>query len=256
MSERSRRPVPVSAPPRVRDLLGQAPDGPVPVVHRGDRAVYVEIGGRCVGVVAPGAAEVPCALRAREPGDPGWWRGDAAVDSGVLHVAGSAFPVGRVVDVRVPALVPGARSDGTAAALLGRPPAALSGLGTEPPEAMDPPTVAGLVGRGDGLTPLGDDILCGWLATHRAAGAATTEVDVAVRARLHRTTLLSGTLLDCALHGEVLPGFGRYLAALGTAHEQTRAADLLRLGHSSGAGLLYGAALALAALDLAGRRAA
>ena len=41
----------------------------------------------------------------------------------------------------------------------------------------------------------------------------------AVRAVLDRTTLLSATLLDCALHGEVLPEFAAYLAALGTPAE-------------------------------------
>ena len=40
-----------------------------------------------------------------------------------------------------------------------------------------------------GLTPLGDDLLCGWIATHRAAGVPTPEIDRAVRAGLHRTTL-------------------------------------------------------------------
>ncbi len=46
--------IPVSAPPRVRALLRSAPDGAVPLVHRGRDAVYVEIGGRCVGVVSIG----------------------------------------------------------------------------------------------------------------------------------------------------------------------------------------------------------
>ena len=65
-----------------------------------------------------------------------------------------------------------------------------------------------MLGRGDGLTPLGDDVLCGWLALHRAAGVPTPDVDAEVRAEhLHRTTLLSATLLDCALHGEVMPEF-------------------------------------------------
>ena len=38
--------------------------------------------------------------------------------------------------------------------------------------ASTPADVAALLGRGDGLTPYGDDVLCGWLAVHRAAGVA------------------------------------------------------------------------------------
>ena len=41
----------------------------------------------------------------------------------------------------------------------------------------------------------------------------------AVRDVLDRTTVLSATLIDCALHGEVLPEFAAYLAALGTPAE-------------------------------------
>ncbi|HEY0952009.1 hypothetical protein, partial [Nocardioides sp.] len=56
--------IPVSAPVRVRTWLRSAPDGPVPVLHRGRDAVYVEVTGRCVGVVGRRATAVPCALRA------------------------------------------------------------------------------------------------------------------------------------------------------------------------------------------------
>ena len=44
-----------------------------------------------------------------------------------------------------------------------------------------------------------------------------------MRAALDRTTLLSATLLDCALHGEVLPEFAAYVAALGTPAEHDAA---------------------------------
>jgi hypothetical protein len=116
---------------------------------------------------------------------------------------------------------------------------------------MTAATVGQLLGRGPGLTPLGDDVLCGWIATHRAAGVPTPEIDSAVRAGLHRTTLLSATLLDCALHGEVLPELGRFLRAVGTDAEPDRAVDLRAVGGTSGAGLLQGARLALDDLVLA-----
>jgi hypothetical protein len=121
------------------------------------------------------------------------------------------------------------------------PQAAAAGL--VPP--LDHARVDRLIGAGDGLTPFGDDVLCGWLATHRAAGVATPGVDAAVRAGMRRTTLLAATLLDCAMHGEVLPQMGHYLRAVGTPDERRAAADLRAIGGSSGEGLLLGACLAL-----------
>ncbi len=98
-------------------------------------------------------------------------------------------------------------------------------------------------------------MLCGWLAVHRAAGVATDAVDAEVRAGLDRTTMLSATLLDCALHGEVIPEFAAYVASLGTSAAPARAA-LTKVGHSSGRGLLAGARLALHRLGHEGTTAA
>ena len=212
--------IPVSAPRRVRDRLLRTPDGPVPVLHRGPHALYLDLDGRCLGVVAASAVQVPCALRTRLPVLPA--AAEARVEAGVLHLDGVPLRVGRICDAAVPAL----ERD------------ALGPLGA---------AVADLVGAGDGLTPYGDDVLCGWLAVHRATGRATPSVDAAVRDRLDRTTSLSAALLDCALHGEVIPEFAAYVAALGTADEGPATATLRAVGHSSGAGLLQGAQWALAA---------
>jgi hypothetical protein len=233
--------IPVSAPPRVRAQLRDAPDGPATVLHRGRHAVYVEVGGRCVGVVGAEATAVPCALRLRTS-DLGEIRGDQAyLREGVLHLDGTPLGIGRIVDVRVPPL-PDTAGSVTAQAL---PPAAVTEFVGYVPAAPGPADVARVVGRGDGLTPLGDDVLCGWLAMHRAARIDTPEIDAAVRAHLDRTTLLSATLLDCAIHGEVIPEFAAYVASLGTAAEHDRAATLAAVGHTSGSGMLYGARLAL-----------
>lgn len=216
------RVIPVSAPPRVRSWLRSAPDGVLRVLHRGADAAYVELGGRCVGLLGRHAVPVPCGLRSELSRVE---VGEAALVGGRLHVDGEPVLVGRLVDVRVPRLRVAA---------------------TRPAPAPDEVRT---VGRGDGLTPYDDDVLCGWLAVHRAAGLATPEVDDAVRAQSHRTTLLSATLLECATHGEVLPQFAAWLAARGTAEEQAAAATLGAVGHSSGRGLLAGARLALAHLD-------
>jgi hypothetical protein len=224
----------VSAPPRVRQRLLGAPDGSVPVLHRGRHAVYVDLGGWCVGVLAAGATAVPCALRTTHVELP--FAGERAdVRAGVLLLDGEAVVPGRLVDVSVPPLP------------------ALPW--TAPPHRpLDVASVRTMVGAGDGLTPYSDDVLCGWLAVHRAAGVATPEVDAAVRSVLDRTTMLSATLLDCAMHGEVIPEFAAWVGSLGSPTETEAAATLARVGHTSGAGLLEGGRRALG--DLAARSAA
>lgn len=218
----------VSAPPRVRSRVLRATDGPVPVLHRGRHAVYVDVAGWCVGVVSARATAVPCAFRTALDELP--FAGEQAqVRDGVLLVDGVALVPGRIVDVSVPRL--------TARSTLAAP---------EP--ALDAATARGMVGAGDGLTPYADDVLCGWLAVHRAAAVATPGVDEAVRSALHRTTRLSATLLDCALRGEVVPEFATWLASVGTGAEADRAEALAGVGHTSGAGLLEGGRRALASL--------
>ena len=210
--------IPVSAPVRVASLLRSVGDAAAPVLHRGPDAVYLEVAGRCVGVVGTRATAVPCALRTTLSVLPDVAR--ASVRDGVLHLGETPLAIGRLVDVRAPRLL--------ARGAAGR---------------ID---AAALVGRGDGLTPYGDDVLCGWLAVHRAAGLATPEADAAVRALAATTTRLSATLLDCAMHGEVIAEFAAWLSAWGTPEEDARARELAGVGHSSGRGLLEGARRALA----------
>jgi len=253
--------VAVSAPPRVRDRLRAAPDGPRRVVHRGRHAAYVDLDGWCLGVVGRAAARVPNALRLATDDLAALEARSAHVAGGVLHLDGVALRIGRLVDVRLP------RTDALSVTPDRRRPeprhpedhpalpaevvalAEATGLAGRRAHPLGPDDVGRLVGRGGGLTPLGDDVLCGWLATHRAAGRDTEAVDAAVRSLAPRTTLLSATLLDCALHGEALPEFAAHLAAVGTAAEPSSAATLAAVGHTSGAGLLYGALLARTGLD-------
>lgn len=214
------RGLPVSAPPRVAARLRAAGDGPREVVHRGPDAVYVDLDGWCLGVVSRRATQVPCALRTRLDSLPPVRA--AHVDDGVLLLDGVPLVVGRLVGTEVPPL-PRALTSATA------------------------PDADLLVGSGPGLTPYGDDVLCGWLAVHRAAGVATPALDDAVRRLLARTTLLSATLLDCAMRGEVLPELAAWLRLLDTPGEPAAEAALHGVGGSSGAGLLEGARWALAA---------
>jgi hypothetical protein len=237
--------LPAAASSRVRDRLQRASDGPVRVLHRGPHSIYLALepstgSGRapwCVGVVGAAAARVPCGLHT--PSLAGIAGDSAEVVDGVLHLDGVPVRIGRVVDVTVPPLT-----------VLPHPVASV-----DAPDRPDHPDHAawagGLVGAGDGLTPYGDDVLCGWLAIHRAAGVPTPVMDAAARSLLDRTTLLSATLLDCAMHGEVLPEFGAWVAALGTAEEPAAAAAVEAIGHSSGRGLLAGARQGLAELAVA-----
>jgi hypothetical protein len=187
----------------------------VPLVHRGPDAVYVDVAGRCVGVVGTRATAVPCALRTTLGRLPDV--ATASVRGGVLHLGKLPVVVGRLVDVAVPRLP-------------------LTGT----PGAVE---VATLIGRGDGLTPYGDDVLCGWLAVTRAAGIETPEVDDRVRSLAATTTLLSATLLECAMAGEAVPEFVAWLAGTGPVEA------VERIGHSSGRGLVEGARLALTGLE-------
>jgi len=127
------------------------------------------------------------------------------------------------------------------------PPSRAAGLVAFAPR-IDPATVAVLVGSGGGLTPLGDDVVCGWLAAHRAAGVPTPEVDEAVRRLLPRTTTFSATLLECALAGEVADPVAAYLRSLGTPDADAARRGLESFGHSSGHGLAHGIDLALTEL--------
>jgi hypothetical protein len=209
----------VSAPPRVAARLRAAADRPLHIVHAGPDAVYVDLDGWCLGVVSTDATQVPCALRTRLDTLPEVR--SAHVGSGVLHLDGTPLRVGRICSVAAPRIEAGVV-----------------------PRGFD---VTAMVGAGDGLTPYGDDVLCGWLALHRAAGVETPDVDAEIRSLMSRTTLLSATLLDCAMRGEVLPEFAAYVATIGTSREADAARTLAAVGGSSGAGLLEGARWALAA---------
>ena len=191
------------------------------MVHRGAHAVYLDVAGWCVGVVDQHATQVPCALGTRTDDLAALAEGAAQLRDGVLHLSGVPLVIGRLRHVRVPTL-------------RWRP------HRSRPPSTMDAAAVAGLVGAGDGLTPRGDDVVCGWLALHRAAELPTPTVDETVRARMGHTTLLSATLLDCALHGEVVPEVAAYVTALGTVAQPAAEQDLLAVGHSTGSGLLEG----------------
>ena len=234
----TRATVQAAAGPRVAGLLS-GPLREVPVVHRGRDAVYVDLDGWCLGIVSGPATRVPCALAVAS---------SMALDgvtvtsvgAGAVHLDDVVVKVGRLVDTTVPQLhAPGPEAvqlldtcAETARAELGP---LVDHVATAPER---------LIGRGSGLTPLGDDVLAGWAAASYALGAPVTLPDAR-----GRTTLLSATLLDCAQRGEVLPEFRALVVALHRPGDRDALRDaavaLAEVGHTSGSGLLLGATLRL-----------
>ena len=110
--------------------------------------------------------------------------------------------------------------------------------------------VAGVLGRGPGLTPSGDDALAGALLVAHAVGAAPPFA-AAVRARLHATTAVSAALLDAAADGFAAGDVVSLVDAVLAGDEAAVAAALpavLAIGHSSGRDLVTGVAAAVEAL--------
>ena len=243
-------------------VLGQVAGLPRParILHSGPDAVYVELEGSCTGVLASGAVQVPCAIRTPLPTlpdvDP---EVEVTVGNGSLTLPGLVVHVTEIVDTTVPVLAPAAAALASAALREVTLRATAEVRAELPREAVDAlrrgnaEAVRALLGRGPGLTPLGDDVLGGWLATAvatRHAGLEEVRRAVALSAS-ERTTTLSATLLACAARGEVVPELRTLLAGLLTddAAQADRSIDkLLAVGETSGAGLLLGTVCALESL--------
>jgi hypothetical protein len=112
--------------------------------------------------------------------------------------------------------------------------------------------VQGLVGLGPGLTPAGDDALIGWLAGTALLGPdrRSEVLCQAVRARLARTTDVSGAHLEDALAAAFSEPLAQFANALvrDLAEAQRALADLAAVGATSG---LDAAAGLLAAVETA-----
>ena len=130
-------------------------------------------------------------------------------------------------------------------------------------------TAARMIGLGTGLTPSGDDFLCGLMAalwSTRREGESdarfVAELGAALASRLDATTVVSATFLECAIAGS----FCGALRALAAALARSRAGDrtaalraamdrLCSMGHSSGvdtaAGFLFGVSLQTACAERA-----
>lgn len=272
--------VAAAAPLWVRDHI----DGPRQqgfIVHSGLHAVYVAVtdgtAPRCVGVLSARSSFVPCGMRTTWPdlsvlllGGEATSPGDAVIiGGGTLEIGSTSVRIGRTVDASVPSLNLTAASVMARmlrSSLAGREASVRSELSSTSLDLLedgDPAAVAMLLGRGSGLTPVGDDVLAGWLAVTGAArpGPCSVALEVAETAD-QATTLLSATLLDRAGAGDVLPEFRQLLVQMGTQAARGTPGELgdtvervLAIGHTSGTGMLLGCLIALDHLTQTHRKA-
>jgi hypothetical protein len=234
--------------------LVEGPPVPATVLGVHAPALYLEVAGRVLPVLTSDAVPLATALRLAVPSgrvDWGVAAGDVVMVGGRLVVlpgcdiaAVRTWRPARVSEMGRSRARPGSRlsprleawsasgwlADGIRAVLSGR------GEG-----------VTLLLGRGQGLTPSGDDALAGILLVAHAVGGAEALAAV-VRSRLASTTAVSAALLDAAADGYAAPDVVALVDAALTGDDSTIARTLpavLAIGHTSGADLVAGIAGAL-----------
>jgi hypothetical protein len=229
-----------SAPARQRSLVDQPPI-PATVIGRFPTAVYLQVPASfgVLAVLTADAVALPCGLRlpvsSRElPLDR--LTGPVRVGDGSVRLGAVEIVPGRTVPVTVPILPAPPGGHVQAAERLLGPAHAVPG------DIDDPAVAITMLGRGDGLTPRGDDVLAGYLAVAAAYRLPADRLRALVRAEAaRRTTTLSAALLRHAAEGEAIPQVTALLHAL----RDGRALDsalrgLVAVGHTSGAALAAG----------------
>jgi hypothetical protein len=245
---------PLAASAAVAALV-TGPRRPVEVVAATPQAIYLATGDPklpALCLATPDAVRVPCALVTPVlPGD----AADGTVGLGALVLGSFTGRVARWWRPPRPRGLTAARLRAVAVQLASRVPVKpdpaaeaaredlIRGLTTGGP--LTGP-VHRLLGRGPGLTPLGDDVLAGALVTLGALGdpgfaRLGAVVDALAPAR---TTFVSAALLRHAARGECVPELAAVL-------DGGSPDALLRVGHTSGAGLALGV-LAIAEAVLGG----
>lgn len=208
-----------------------------------------------------GAVRLPCAMVVADPIAPLPVGTPAIVGQTTLRLPGCQVTAARWWTTRPPIVADPALC-AARAATAARPdlePALMAAVDRlavalhSAPAGLDD-AVRGLVGLGPGLTPAGDDVLCGSLVALYATGSsAGARLAAAVRRTrpFDRTTAVSAGLLAHATNGLGVPQLAALLTALGSPAGDAgavRAAsrELRTVGHTSGTAFLLGALLALA----------
>jgi hypothetical protein len=235
---------PLAASAAVAALV-TGPRRPVEVVAATPQAIYLATGDPelpALCLATPDAVRVPCALVTPAlPADPAggtvglgalvlgpftgrvarWWRPPRPCGLTADRLPAVAVQLAFRVPVKLDPAAEAVRED------------LIRGLATGGP--LTGP-VRRLLGRGPGLTPFGDDVLAGALVTLGALGdpgfaRLGAVVDALAPAR---TTFVSAALLRHAARGECVPELAAVL-------DGGSPGVLLRVGHTSGAGLALGA---------------
>jgi hypothetical protein len=232
------------------------------VVEAGPEAIYLDLEGSCIAVLAGRAVQVPLGVRTLLPELPKVGVGDTgSIRDGVVEVQDLAVLVTNIVDTTVPVLSP----EDAAWGRQHLPKFAehhVAHLRDElPAQAFDqlaggdPQAALTLLGRGRGsVTPLGDDVLGGWIATAVAIRLPSLQAirsEVALNA-FDRTNIVSASLLACAARGEGVPEFHSAMSGVARQNEEilSQSLDLMfeRCGES-GIAFILGSMLAFEAYD-------
>ncbi|QFG67790.1 DUF2877 domain-containing protein [Ornithinimicrobium pratense] len=230
-----------------------------------DQAIYLRRGQEVLPLLAPEALMLPGALRVITRADLDALR--VRVGEGVLVGGGEVrTPRGGLVVRRVwrpqpvpTAPLPESARQAARAGLAGLAPLedALAGRLAELAAVLaagpDLEAARGLVGLGPGLTPAGDDVLCGLLLGLRASGRDRERslLEAAMLPLLGRTTAISATLLHQAAQGYAVPPVVALLRAwhrgAGVSALTLAGRLVAGIGHTSGPALVLGLTAALAA---------
>lgn len=224
----------------------QAPDRPAEVLGCVASALYLRAGRSVLAVLTADAVRLPCALvlgtsRADLPLTSLRPRGPVTVGSGRLAWTSTDGPVAVAVarEWAPPRPRPVVPRPDLVASLSARVAALDCGVDASPLVVDD------LLGRGPGLTPSGDDVLAGYLLAAGAFGVDARPVRAVVLSRASTaTTALSARLLHHAVRGEGIAEVVDLVHALGGGELKQTLARLLQVGHTSGAALATGVALA------------
>jgi hypothetical protein len=247
--------VPVAASAALRPLLAEPAEGSLLGV--GERLAWARVAGEVLVIGLPGGVRMPNGVEAPLGLPGGLAAGDhfLAGDGGLV-LGDQEWRAVRWWNPRpvLPRVDPAAVRVHIATVRGRFAPAADEGLGAALAAADAAGVLAaagGLIGKGPGLTPLGDDVLTGAVAGSWLLGEAVNN-----QALLHlltgvipgicalareRTTALAATLLRHGCRGEVDDASAALLLALCGRGDPEAALDaLLALGHSSGTGLATG----------------
>lgn len=230
------------------------------VLRADEDSAFLDLEGEALAILGARAVQVPFGVRTLLPALPRLSEGTVGqVADGVVTVDDLRVLVTNIVDTTVPVLSVEAATWGRdhIVQLVGDrvttyadqlPADALAALGRG-----DPGAVTELLGVGQGVSSLGDDMLAGFLAIAVAIRhplLPQVRSEVALNA-FDRTTTIGASLLACAARGEAVPEFRSLVTGVATQNPDVVAQSLdlmLDIGGQAGAGFVVGAMQAFASV--------